>query len=68
MMGVGFFLARKLPVWASLALLLVLEVIPLFVIRDNLTLNIWMLLCARQGGRARGRPVADKARNAPPVH
>jgi hypothetical protein len=44
MMVVGFFLARKLPVWASIALLLVLEVIPLFVIRDNLTLNVWMLL------------------------
>jgi hypothetical protein len=44
MMGVGFFLARKLPVWASIVLLVVLEVIPLFVIRDNLTLNVWMLL------------------------
>ncbi len=44
MMGVGFFLARKLPLWASLALLLVFEVIPLLVIRDNLTLNVWMLL------------------------
>lgn len=44
MMGVGFFLARKLPVWVSIALLLVLELIPLFVIRDNLTLNVWMLL------------------------
>ena len=44
MMGVGFFLARKLPVWASIALLVVLEVIPLLVIRDNLTLNVWMLL------------------------
>ena len=44
MMGVGFFLARKLPVWASIALLLVLEVIPLLLIRDNLTLNVWMLL------------------------
>ena len=40
MMGVGFLAARKLPVWASVVLLLVLEVIPLLVIRDNLTLNI----------------------------
>lgn len=40
MMCIGFLLARKLPVWASIALLIVLEVIPLLVIRDNLTLNI----------------------------
>jgi hypothetical protein len=44
MMCVGFLLARKLPVWASVALVLVLELIPLFVIRDNLALNVWMLL------------------------
>jgi hypothetical protein len=44
MMAVGFLAARKLPVWASLALLVVLELIPLFVIRDNLALNVWMLL------------------------
>ena len=44
MMGVGFLAARRLPVWASVALLIVLEVVPLFVIRDNLTLNVWMLL------------------------
>jgi hypothetical protein len=44
MMCVGFFVARKLPVWASIALLLVLEIVPLLVIRDNLTLNIWNLL------------------------
>ena len=44
MMVVGFFLARKLPLWASIGLLVVLEVIPLLVIRDNLTLNVWMLL------------------------
>jgi hypothetical protein len=44
MMGVGFFLARKLPLWASIALLVVLELVPLYMIRDNLTLNVWMLL------------------------
>jgi hypothetical protein len=44
MMCVGFLLARRLPVWAAVALLIVLEVVPLFVIRDNLTLNIWNLL------------------------
>ena len=44
MMCVGFLLARRLPVWAAVGLLVVLEVVPLFVIRDNLTLNIWNLL------------------------
>ena len=44
MMAVGFLLARKLPMWVSIALLLFLEIVPLFVIRDNLTLNVWMLL------------------------
>jgi Protein of unknown function (DUF2585) len=44
MMVVSFFAARKLPVRVSIALLIVLEVVPLFVIRDNLTLNIWNLL------------------------
>ena len=44
MMGVGFALARRLPVWASVAIVIVLELIPLIAIRDNLTLNIVMLL------------------------
>lgn len=44
MMAIGFFAARKLPLWASILLLLVLEGIPLLVIRDNLTLNIWTLI------------------------
>ena len=44
MMCVGFLLARKLPLWAAILLLAALEVIPLFVIRDNLFLNIWTLL------------------------
>jgi hypothetical protein len=44
MMILGFYVARRLPVWASIALLLVLELIPLILIRDNLTLNVWMLL------------------------
>jgi len=44
MMCVGFLAARKLPVWASLVLVVALELIPLFVIRDNLTLNIVNLL------------------------
>jgi len=44
MMALGFFVARKLPVWAAIGLVIVLELIPLYVIRDNLTLNVWMLL------------------------
>jgi hypothetical protein len=44
MMAAGFLAARKLPVWASVLLVLALELIPLIVIRDNLTLIVWMLL------------------------
>ena len=44
MMIAGFVLARRLPVRASVAIVLVMELVPLFVIRDNLTLNVWMLL------------------------
>ena len=51
MMAVGFALARKLPVWASVALLVLLELIPLLVIRDNLTLNVWMLLAPNEAIR-----------------
>ena len=48
MMAIGFLAARKLPTWASIALLLVLELVPLAVIRDNLALNIWMLLAPNE--------------------
>lgn len=44
MMAAGFLAARRLPIWISLAIIVVLEIIPLIVIRDNLTLNVWMLL------------------------
>ena len=44
MMALGFLAARKLPVWASLLLVVLIELIPLFVIRDNLTLNVWNLV------------------------
>jgi len=43
-MALGFLAARKLPVWAAVLLVIALEVLPLFVIRDNLTLNVWNLL------------------------
>ena len=44
MMGLGFLAARRLPIWASVALGLGLELLTLAIIRDNLTLNVWMLL------------------------
>lgn len=44
MMAIGFLAARRLPVWAGVAAVALLELVPLLVIRDNLTLNVWMLL------------------------
>lgn len=52
LMIVGFWLARRLPVWAGIALVLVLELVPLLVIRDNLTLNVVMLLAPSDAIRA----------------
>ena len=55
-MGLGFWTARRAPVWASVALVLALELIALIAIRDNLALNILMLIApveavnAWQGG------------------
>jgi hypothetical protein len=44
MMALGYAAARKLPVWVSVLLVIALEIVPLFVIRDNLTLNVWNVL------------------------
>jgi hypothetical protein len=44
MMAIGFLIARKLPLWGAVAFLILLELVPLLVIRDNLTLNVWTLL------------------------
>ena len=44
MMALGFLAARRLPVWANVSLALILELAALLAIRDNLTLNILMLL------------------------
>jgi Protein of unknown function (DUF2585) len=52
MMGLGFLAARRLPLWAAMAIVIVLELVPLFVIRDNLTLNVWMLLAPNDAIRA----------------
>ena len=43
-MVVGFYAASRLPVWATIALVIALEVIVAALIRDNLTLNIIMLI------------------------
>ena len=44
MMMLGFWLARKLPLWASAMLVIALEAAALIAVRDNLTLNVWMFL------------------------
>ncbi|MBK8771991.1 MAG: DUF2585 domain-containing protein [Rhizobiales bacterium] len=43
-MVAGFFLARRLPVWVTVALAVFFELFTGYMIRDNLALNIVMLL------------------------
>ena len=43
-MWVGFWLAGRLPVWASVAIVFLFEGVSMWVIRDGLALNIIMLL------------------------
>jgi hypothetical protein len=43
-MLLGFFLAWRLPVWASVATIVALELVVGYFVRDNLTLNVIMLL------------------------
>ena len=43
-MVLGFFMAARLPIWAIVALTIALEIFVGFYIRDNLTLNVIMLL------------------------
>ena len=43
-MVTGFWLASRLPVWASVALGVCFELFTLWFIRDNLTLNVLMLV------------------------
>jgi hypothetical protein len=43
-MVAGYWLAARLPAWASVGLIIVLEIAAAFAIRDNLTLNVLMLV------------------------
>ena len=43
-MMVGFWIARKAPLWASVALILFFEILTTWLIRDGLALNVLMLI------------------------
>ena len=43
-MFVGFWLSARLPVWASVAIVIGFEVLTMIIIRDGLALNVIMLL------------------------
>jgi hypothetical protein len=44
MMALGFWLARRLPVWVTVLAMVALELAALAAVRDNLTLNVWMFV------------------------
>ena len=48
-MIIGFFLASRLPVWATVALALLFEATTIWLIRDGLALNVLMLLYPLDG-------------------
>ncbi|CAN5146452.1 DUF2585 domain-containing protein [soil metagenome] len=43
-MTLGFVLAMRMPVWVTIGLIIIMEITVGYLIRDNLTLNIIMLL------------------------
>ena len=43
-MAIGFLLAARLPVWASVAIIILFEAVTTWLIRDGLALNILMLV------------------------
>jgi hypothetical protein len=43
-MTLGFFIASRLPTWASVVMVVAFELFTLAMIRDNLTLNVLMLV------------------------
>jgi hypothetical protein len=51
MMALGFWLAAWLPRWGGVALAILLELIALAAIRDNLTLNVLMLIAPNDAVR-----------------
>jgi hypothetical protein len=51
-MILGFAIARRLPIWATIALAVAFELLTLIVIRDNLTLNVLMLVAPVDSIRA----------------
>jgi len=51
-MILGFGIARRLPVWGTVAVAVAFEVATLWLIRDNLTLNVIMLVAPSDAIRA----------------
>jgi hypothetical protein len=43
-MAIGFFFAWRMPVWLTIAIAIAFELLTAYVIRDNLTLNVIMLV------------------------